>query len=145
MTIFGVRHVTTYQYHRPVRFGEHHLMFRPRDSPDQRLYRADLTVDPEPSAVRWVHYVFSNCVARVTISRPATELRFETRILLDHTPQAAPDLQIDEAALAYPFVYDQDEAADLASTIRAHYPSDEVAHWARQFVRVDARPRPATC
>ena len=137
MTIFGVRHITTYQYRCPVRFGEHQLMFRPRDSYDQRLHSADLMIDPEPSSVRWVHDVFGNCVALVTISRPAAELRFETRILLDHTPQAAPDLQIDEAALAYPFVYDQEEAPDLAPTIRAHYPNDEVAHWARQFVRVD--------
>ena len=98
-------------------------MFRPRDSPDQRLYRAELIVDPEPSEVRWIHDVFGNCVALVEVSRPATELRFETHILLEHTPQAAPDLQIDDAALTYPFAYDEDEAPDLAPAIRPHYPA----------------------
>ena len=61
-------------------------MFRPRDSYDQRLLERDLAVDPEPSGVRWIHDVFGNCVALVGISRPAARLRFETRILLDHTP-----------------------------------------------------------
>ena len=95
MMIFDVRHVTTYHYRRRVRFGEHHLMFRPRDSYDQRLLSSNLAVDPEPSGVRWFHDVFGNCVALVGISRPAARLLFETRILLDHTPQAVPDRQIE--------------------------------------------------
>jgi transglutaminase-like putative cysteine protease len=134
MTIFSVRHITTYDYRRPVQFGEHHLMFRPRDSYDQRLLGCDLAVDPEPSGVRWIHDVFGNCVAKVGISRPAARLRFETRMLLDHTPQAMPDLQIETAALTYPFDYDPDEAADLAPCIRTHYPDDAVDRWARRFL-----------
>ena len=54
MTIFSVRHITTYDYRRPVRFGEHHLMFRPRDSYDQRLLSSQLAVDPAPRRVRCV-------------------------------------------------------------------------------------------
>ena len=134
MTIFSVRHITTYDYRRSVRFGEHHLMFRPRDSYDQRLLGSQLAVDPEPSGVRWVHDVFGNCVALVRISRPAARLRFETRILLDHTPQAVPDLQIKTDALTYPFDYGPDEAADLASCIWPHYPDDAVARWAQRFL-----------
>ncbi len=33
---------------RPVSFGEHVLMFRPRDSYDQRLLDVSLRVSPEP-------------------------------------------------------------------------------------------------
>jgi hypothetical protein len=47
--------------------------------------------------VRWIHDVFGNCVALVGISRPAARLHFETRITLDHTPQAVPDLRIETA------------------------------------------------
>ena len=144
MTIFGVRHVTTYRYHRPVGFGEHHLMFRPRDSSDQRLYRADLTLIRSPARALGP-YVFGNCVALVTISRPATELRFETRIVLDHTPQAAPDLQIDKRRWPIPSSTTRTKPPTWRPPSGAHYPDDEVAHWARQFVRATARPRPATC
>jgi transglutaminase-like putative cysteine protease len=135
MTIFSVRHVTTYDYRRPVRFGVHHLMFRPRDSYDQRLLRSNLVVEPEPSGVRWIHDVFGNCVAQVAISCAAERLFFETRILLDHTPQALPDLQTETNALTYPFDYGPDEAADLAACIRPHYPDDAVTRWARRFLQ----------
>jgi transglutaminase-like putative cysteine protease len=139
MTIFSVRHITHYQYRKPVEFGEHRLMFRPRDSYDQRLLEATLLVEPQPAHVRWIHDVFGNCVARVTFDKPATELRFETRIRLDHTPQVALDLQIDDEALSYPFAYDSDEIADLQRTMQRHYPDpdDDLGRWARQFVRVD--------
>ncbi len=85
MPVFFVKHVTTYDYTRPVEFGEHRLMFRPRDSFDQRLIAASLAVEPEASRVRWLHDVFGNCVALVQPSRAATRLRFETYIELDHT------------------------------------------------------------
>jgi Bacterial transglutaminase-like N-terminal region len=51
MTVFVVRHVTKYQYKRPVRLGEHRLMFRPRDSFDQRLLHSELTISPKPARV----------------------------------------------------------------------------------------------
>ena len=140
MTIFRVRHLTTYSYRRPVRFGGHQVMFRPRDSYDQRLHEAELRVDPQPAAVRWIHDVFGNCVAHVAVAAAAAELRFETRIRLEHTPQARPDLEIDRAALTYPFDYGPDEAADLAATIRPHYPDPDVEKWARRFVPAGRRP-----
>ncbi|PCK77863.1 MULTISPECIES: transglutaminase family protein [Rhizobium] len=138
MTIFTVRHITAYRYRREVDFGEHRLMFRPRDSFDQRLIEASLTTYPEQSHVRWIHDVFGNCVALVDFSRPSAELRFETWITLDHTPQLAPDIRIDEAALTYPFSYDKDEIADLAPAMQRHYPDpgDEIGRWARRFVRL---------
>ena len=37
MRLLTVRHVTTYSYSEPVRFGEHRMMFRPRASHDLRL------------------------------------------------------------------------------------------------------------
>ncbi|MER9233962.1 transglutaminase family protein [Mesorhizobium sp. M0622] len=136
MPIFSVQHTTLYRYSRPVRFGEHRLMFRPRDSFDQRLLDHALFVDPEPKEVRWIHDVFGNCVAVIDFESPSTELRFSTDIRLDHTPQHAPDFRIDEAALHYPFSYDPDEAADLSQTMERQYEDDgdEVGKWARQFL-----------
>ena len=98
MAIFTVRHVTTYDYRRPVRFGEHRLMFRPRDSADQRLIHAGLRVTPEPSGIRWIHDVFGNCVTLVDIDRPAPALRFESLIRLEHTPQGGPEVETDAGA-----------------------------------------------
>ena len=50
MTIFSVRHITTYDYRRSVRFGEHHLMFRPRDSYDGGCWVANSPSIPSRAA-----------------------------------------------------------------------------------------------
>ncbi|MEI9904002.1 MAG: transglutaminase N-terminal domain-containing protein [Asticcacaulis sp.] len=50
MAILRVHHVTTYSYRRPVGFGQHRLMFRPRDSYDQRLL--EIVADHPARAVR---------------------------------------------------------------------------------------------
>ncbi len=49
LPILSVRHRTVYRYRRPVAFGEHRIMFRPRDSYDQRLIEATLDITPEPA------------------------------------------------------------------------------------------------
>lgn len=141
MPIYRVRHVTTYRYASPVRFGPHQILFRPRDSFDQRLLSAELDIAPASSTVRWVLDVFGNCVAHVEVPGQARELRFESRIRLEHTPQNEPHLSIAENALTYPFGYSPDETADLAATLRPHYPDPEVERFARRFVK-PGKPTP---
>ncbi len=111
-------------------------MFRPRDSYDQRLLSSSLEVEPAPSAIRWTHDVFGNCVAHIAISKVAKELRLEAGIRLEHTPQATPDFRIDDEALTFPFQYDANELIDLQSAIKRQFDDDggEIAAWARQFV-----------
>ena len=62
MPIFTVRHVTTYRYRRPLAFGEHRMMLRPRESYDQRLVEARLDIQPKPKRLRWINDVFGNTV-----------------------------------------------------------------------------------
>src|SRR4029079_3323412 len=135
MTIFRVRHVTEYRYRRPVQFGEHRIMFRPRDSYDQRLLSDSLVVAPEPQKVAWSHDVFGNCVANVMFRRASKELRFETTIRLDHFPQDTPDFVTDERALLHPFSYDDEELPDLRGAMQRQFVDDGggVERWARYF------------
>jgi transglutaminase-like putative cysteine protease len=136
MTILTVRHITTYKYRRPVAFGEHQLMFRPRDSYDQRLIQSGLLIEPAPVSVTWMHDVFGNCVARAKFKGRAAELRFESTIRVEHYPSNAPDFQTRSAAKTYPFLYDPDELPDLAPSIVRSYPdvNREVENWAMQFL-----------
>ncbi|GAC1489673.1 MAG: transglutaminase family protein [Acetobacteraceae bacterium] len=133
-----VRHVTTYRYKQPVAFGEHRLMFRPRDSHDQRLLHTDLAVSPEPASVHWTHDVFGNCVACVRFAnRRATSLRFESTIELEHRPMHTPDFPVAEHAELFPFSYDQEDMPDLLRSIERQYPDrgNELSGWATDFVR----------
>jgi transglutaminase-like putative cysteine protease len=136
MTIFSVRHVTQYTYKRPVAFGQHRVLFRPRDSFDQRLLDATMVIVPKPAQVRWIHDFFGNCIALVDMAGPSDHLRFETNIRLDHTPEVPIHFEMDSEALTYPFSYDEEELPDLRCSIARYYddPDGEVEHWARQFV-----------
>lgn len=135
MTILNVRHVTSYAYARPVRFGPHKLLFRPRDSHDQRMLRADVKVSPE-AELHWIHDVFGNCItiAQFPDAR-ATELRFETNIALDHTPHMVPRFETEPRAKLWPFEYDEECLPDLAAYMRPHHPAPEVEAFARKFTR----------
>jgi transglutaminase-like putative cysteine protease len=135
MTIFSVHHTTTYRYKRPIRPGLHHLMFRPRDSFDQRLLACRLSVEPEPEGVRWIHDVFGNCVALVDFATSCSILIFDTTIRLEHTPENAPDFRIEDYARSHPFAYEHDELPDLAPYMRRHHADDKtVDEWLAKFV-----------
>ena len=136
MTVLSVNHVTRYDYKTPVRFGDHRMMFRPRDSYDQRMIASDLVITPEPRRLRWMHDVFGNCVAIASFGAPAASLTFDSRIVLDHTPQNTPDFSIEDDARRYPFAYGSDEMPDLVRLIERQYldPDHVLDHWVRRFV-----------
>ncbi|CAH0277054.1 transglutaminase family protein [Roseomonas sp. CECT 9278] len=139
MPVLGVHHVTTYRYRQPVAFGEHRMMFRPREGHDQRLIRSTLTITPEPAELRWQHDVFGNSVGIARFSGRARELCFDSRVLLDHTPANALDEPIGQDAETYPFAYDVEDLPDLARSIERQYPDPDhaIERWARGFVRRD--------
>ncbi|MGR4932564.1 transglutaminase N-terminal domain-containing protein [Bradyrhizobium sp. CAR08] len=124
MIVYTVHHSTVYRYRRSVGLGQHQILFRPRDSFDQRLLDCKLEVRPDPVEIRWIHDVFGNCLTLVDFNTLAEVLEFETTIRLEHTPEKAPDFRIEEYAREHPFAYDGNELPDLAPYIRRHYPDD---------------------
>jgi transglutaminase-like putative cysteine protease len=136
MTVLTVRHKTTYRYRRPVRFGEHRLMFRPRDSHDLRLIDTRLSISPA-AEVRWVHDVFSNSIAIATFKDAAQELVFDSRFTIQNYPLENAVFPVDDFARSYPFSYSRDEIPDLGRTIERHCPDPEhkVDAWAKAFVQ----------
>ena len=140
MPILHIRHLTTYRYRRAVRFGEHRLMMRPKESYDQRVLSASLDVSPEPCGVRHMHDVFGNCVTLVNFTRRADTLSFESRVTLEHTPAplvSDPAEAITADGPAFPFAYGAEDMADLLRSIERGHPDPGgvVAAWARRFLR----------
>jgi transglutaminase-like putative cysteine protease len=89
MTVFSVLHSTTYRYKKLVKPGRRPVLFRPRDSFDQRLLDSRLTVTPDPAEVRWIHDVFGNCMTLVDFTERTSVLKFESVIRLEHTSKTA--------------------------------------------------------
>jgi len=135
MSLLSVNHTTVYRYRRPVTFGEHRLMFRPRDSHDIRLVDTALMISPA-AKIRWMHDVFSNSIAIASFQEAASELRFESRIVIDHYGLSYPDFPIEPFAQTYPFSYPAEEIADLGRSVERHYPDPDrkVDGWVKRFV-----------
>jgi transglutaminase-like putative cysteine protease len=140
MATLHIRHLTIYRYRKPVRFGEHRMMFRPRESFDQRVLSADLVIDPGAAALRYVQDVFGNSVAIAQFDKPAKALRFESRVVLEHNPSpliADEDEAISATDATFPFAYGAEDMPDLLRSIERHYPDPDrrVQQFARRFLR----------
>ncbi len=139
MAILTVRHVTKYRYADPVSFGEHRLMFRPRESYDQRLIETRLTISPKPSELRYFHDVFGNTIGVARFDTKARELVFDSYIKLEHLPEetlddpASPEKHFN----AFPFVYPQLDLPDLRSSITRQFDDHKgvMAEWSRRFLQ----------
>jgi len=139
MTIlYDITHTTTYRYKQPVRFGEHRVMFRPRDSHDLRVLATDLVVSPE-AAVRLIQDPHSNSVALVTPLVEADELRIVCSFRIEHAVTNNLELPLAPGAEFFPFSYSVEERFDLEQYLRPHYddPLGALSAWARQFIRTD--------
>jgi transglutaminase-like putative cysteine protease len=137
MPILTVRHVTSYIYKRPVTFGEHRMMLRPRDDDDQKVLASEIAITPAPSQISWTRDIFGNHVATASFAEPASQLHFESTIRLDHVPAAFRAADIESRARTYPFAYAEEEQSDLACFLAPLYPHPQVDRWAATFLRED--------
>ncbi|HEX3449832.1 MAG TPA: transglutaminase N-terminal domain-containing protein, partial [Isosphaeraceae bacterium] len=120
MPVLTVTHTTTYRYANPVRFGEHRMMMRPRDSHDLRLLHTALIIRPA-GKIRWIHDVFGNSVAIARFNEPAAELRVESKFRAEHYPLAESGVEIEAYARQHPFSYDASEIPDIGRAAERHY------------------------
>lgn len=139
---YDITHTTVYRYHEPVTFGEHRVMFRPRDSHDLRVLATDLQVSPD-AIVRLIQDPHSNSVALVQPRGPASELCIVCSFTIEHAHSYNLELPVSKASEFFPFAYTPDERYDLEMYLRPHHddPHGELMAWARQFIRTDGPSR----
>ena len=139
MSVFyEITHRTVYQYSDEVRFGEHRVLFRPRDSHDLRVLATDMKVSPH-AAIRLIQDPQSNSVALVQPMMPASRLEIVCSFTMEHAHTNNLELPVAPVARYFPFAYSVDERIDLEHYLRPHYddPQGELTNWARQFMRTD--------
>jgi transglutaminase-like putative cysteine protease len=137
MTILTVRHVTTYEYRRPVAFGDHILMLRPRDDADQLMLDTDIAITPEPRRLDWGRDAFGNHVATASFAERAASLRFVSAMRLDVAPFDLDRAAIDGPGRRVPFAYPDADLQALAP-FRAPLGSfPDVERWASGFLGWD--------
>ena len=135
---YDIVHTTVYRYAEPVTFGEHRVMFRPRDSHDLRVLATDLEVSPDAS-VRLIQDPHSNSVALVQPNEPAAELKIVCTFTIEHAHTHNLELPLAPSAEFFPFAYTVEDRIDLEHYLRPHYddPEGKLTTWARQFIRTD--------
>lgn len=136
MITLRIHHRTVYRFNRPVSFGPHRLMLRPRESRDLRLISSDLTVTPA-AAVTWAQDVFGNAVATANLWAMAESLVIDSVAGIQLDAAAWPVFDIAASAISYPFRYSDDEWTDLGALTVQQYPdpAGRLRSWARAFVR----------
>jgi transglutaminase-like putative cysteine protease len=140
MATLTIYHVTTYRYRKPVQFGEHRMMFRPRDTEGQKVTAAHLAISPPPARLDFIEDGFGNQIGVAHFSARATELRFESTVDVERSPQASSRLDV-ACAGTFPVTYDETERPELQPFIDRHYPDPEnaIGIWASSFLPADAR------
>ena len=135
---YDIQHTTIYRYRQPVRFGEHRVMFRPRDSHDLRVLATDLDISPD-SSVRMIQDPLSNSVALVQPLSRADKLEIVCSFRIEHAHTNNLELPLSKSAELYPFAYTLEERYDLEHYLRPYHddPDGELTTWARQFIRTD--------
>jgi transglutaminase-like putative cysteine protease len=136
MQTFTVQHITTYRYRNPVGFGEHRMMFRPREDIDLRVIESELEITPKPASLRVIHDALGNHVQVARFSALSRQLRFASTFRVENTARAFTGIEIDAHAGRYPFAYASDEIPDLACFIERQEPdpADALGQWALPFL-----------
>jgi transglutaminase-like putative cysteine protease len=144
MPILHIRHWTRYRYRRPVGFGEHRMMLRPRETPHQRILEERLDIRPTPHAFRAVTDMFGNTVQVAQFDGRSDQLVFESRIRLEHNPiDVAREADEQFPPRGAPFAYEAEYLPDLARSLTPADPdpAGEVEQWARRFAPANGRGR----
>ena len=136
MPVLSVEHITIYRYRRPVGFGLHRLLGRPRDTADQRLLDWTVEVSPFPVGMHSVLDALGNQETWIDLPQRARELKIVNRLRVDHVAILPQDKLLTEGARFFPVAYEGSDISDLAR-YRESDPSDshsDVTDWARSFL-----------
>ena len=112
MARLGILHETRYAYARPVGFGAHRLLIRPRDSHAIRIVEASLQTSL-PGDTRWTYDAAGNCVCWFTPRGEADGLTITSRLVIDRFPAPLTTLRVDDPHTVSPIVYAREDRAVL--------------------------------
>jgi transglutaminase-like putative cysteine protease len=139
MSRLRIEHSTVYNYRKPVAFGRHRLVLRPREGHDLRVERMDLEITPGHRIV-WARDVYNNSVAIVDFTEDAAELAIRSTTVVQRS-LPFPQQELHKPwSVALPIEYDVLET-QIASVYQVlSYPDDlnEVRLWLARFPEIAA-------
>ena len=122
-TAIRILHTTRYRYSRPVKFGVHRLLLRPRDGHDLRLLSSAIAISPAPK-LSWHFDTFGNSVATAEFSEASSRLEFRSELLIRRFSHDDFVASPGRSRSAYPFTYPTEDLIDLAPFISLENPEE---------------------
>ena len=123
MTTLRIEHHTTYRYTRPLEFGRHRLVLRPREGHDLRVASMSLEVFPA-HRLTWLRDVFGNSVAIADFTQSADRLEVRSEVLVERTPPFPIEEPHPAWKTPFPVVYDPLESIVVSAYQTSSYPDD---------------------
>ncbi|WP_319412667.1 transglutaminase family protein [uncultured Cohaesibacter sp.] len=135
MVRLKIQHGTTYSYARKIVLGPHRFSLRPRESPDLKLILFDLEIAPQ-AKINWSHDVAGNSIAIAEFSSPTDYLSITSCSIVELTAATWPVFDIAPTASRYPFLYSDDDWADLGALLHPQYadPKSLLENWIEGFI-----------
>ena len=130
-------HLTEYRYAKPVRFGPHRVLVRPREGHDLRIVAGRVEILPT-AHIRYLRDIYGNSLAVLDFPEPADRLRILIEADLQYIRDGSDlDELVDPAARFYPFSYAPDEQVELIPFRLPSYPYDAptLAGWLQDLYR----------
>lgn len=134
LSLLKVVHETAYEFDRPVRFGPHRLVLRPREGHDLQVERMSLAITPAHT-LEWCRDVFGNSVATVDFLAQAPELRIVSELVIRrHELPRMPGRPA--VHVSHPVVYDALEGPLVAAYLAPVYPAEAAGlkEWTAQAI-----------
>ena len=139
MTLLRMRieHCTVYTYRRPVVFGQHQLVLRPREGHDLRVEGIEIDITPAHRMV-WARDVHNNSVAIVDFLENASRLEVRSTVFVQRSIPLARQESPETWRASLPVVYDLLETPIVSVYQTVSYPDDlaAVRSWLLQFPEI---------
>ncbi len=141
MTRLMILHETRYDYDRPVGFGPHRLLIRPRDSHSMRVVEASLKVTP-PGEIRWLYDALGNCVCLFQPRGVSTALAITSQLVIERFPARLTDVVVSDPRTAVPVVYEREDRTAIAPFMEpaTDDPDAALLSWVRGLVERTEEP-----
>jgi transglutaminase-like putative cysteine protease len=123
MNRLHIEHQTRYDYAKPVAFGRHRLVLRPREGHDVRVESMRLEIAPA-HRLEWTRDVFGNSVATVDFIVDAAQLSITSEVIVQRWLPLPQDDAVEPWRVPFPVAYDPLEMPIAAAYQAPTFPDD---------------------